>query len=501
MKKQLLSAAIAVASMAGFSSQAFAYTLADNGTPDVELFISGASAQDKGIESLVKSFCDGYVSDAAPGTLNVFKDGATGTGKLHSAWYCLMTPAKVPSLTGNKKVLIHKRADGGSAQGVSPLLANTNVTHMGIANCTGTGLTRNCDLSLSGNTITNKKSDLGVSDVNPELFAGPLNTPIGPGLTPVAAADVALKLEVKPAAALVFGLTVNQDLYVALQQAQGLIDGGCAADDRSDACMPTLNKSQIASLMTGGIKSWDQLNINGAALTAAAGVTAPDDTLVHICKRTAGSGTGAQAYAKFLNNPCTAGAATIPGSDSFVGPVIHDNKESGDLEACQTAFNTGSLSSTALDANGDALNPDGLTAWNIGVQSLEKNNNGTLNYRFVKVDGVAPTLANVYNGSYYDWVELTYQYRKSTQADSPAGDANKMALINKIIAEAGKPATLNGTFNKTHAFGKSGYLAVPANGFACGTSLVETAPVVPWTHAAGGSLNNCTVPSRSPACQ
>ncbi len=493
MKKNILSAAIAVVSMAAFSQASFAIEPAV--APDLEIWLSGASAQDKGIDSLVQDLCKN--GTASTTDLTTFKDdgGVLGaaTGKKHTAWFCTLTSTAVTGLSGPKKVLIHKRSDGGSAQGVSPLLANTAIDAMVInnSNCTGAGATRSCRISNVGDLVPHT-SHAGVSDVNPEMFTGILNTPAG--FAPVVATDVASKLVVKPAAAVIFGVPVTLNLYLALQQAQGLLTtsspaGTCAPGAYTEACLPNLTTRQVSSILSGQLKDWSQVSFNGKALTAIAGVTPPTDTLVHICKRTAGSGTGAQMYAHFLNNPCTPGTVTMATSDPFNGPVVHEVAESGDLEACQDDLSKGNA--VAVDVNGEVIGQNG-DAWAIGVQALEKNSNNALDYRFVKIDGVAPTLKNAHSGAYFDWAESTWQYRKLA-IGGPSGDILK--IIDSIIKNGSSPSKLATLSNKTYTFGKSGYLAVAENGYAVTDAVIDTAPVMPWTHAAGGSLNNCAAPA------
>ncbi|MEI6267701.1 MAG: hypothetical protein WCP01_02390 [Methylococcaceae bacterium] len=498
MKKNILSAAIAVITMSAFSQASFA--LDATVTPDLQVYLSGASAQDKGIDSLVKDLClNGTVSTT---DLTTFKDDGgvanAVTGKKHTAWFCTITSTSVTGLSATKKVLFHKRSDGGSAMGVSPLLADTAIDHMVInnSNCATTGTTRSCRISNAGDLVAHK-SDAGLSDVNPEMFKGILNTPAG--FSSVKASDVTAKLVVRPSSAVIFGVPVGLNLYKALQQAQGLLTtsnpaGACTEGAYTDACMPNLNHAQVASLLSGQIKDWSELSFGGTALTAIAGVTAPTDSLVHICKRTAGSGTGAQMYAKFLNAPCTEGTLTVSAGDPFNGPVVHEVAESLDLENCQEDLALGNV--VAKDFNGDLINQgaQGDTAWSIGMQALEKNSDIAKAYRFVKIDGAAPTLANAFNGSYSDWVEATWQYR-NTANSGPAGDTLK--IVDKIIKNAGSPAKLNSLLNKTQPFGRTGYLAVAANGFAVTDTLDPALPVMPFTHAAAGSLNNCAAPAKS----
>ena len=492
MKKNILSAAIAVASLAAFSQASFA--IEPTVVPDLHIYLSGASAQDKVINALVTDLCKNGTTSTTD--LTTFKDdgGVVGavTGKKHTAWFCTLTNAAVTGLSGPKKVLIHKRSDGGSAQGVSPILANTAIDAMAInnSNCTGTGATRSCRISNAGDLVLHT-SDAGVSDVNPEMFTGLLNTPVG--FAPVVATDVAAKLVVKPSAAVMFGVPVTLNLYKALQIAQGIAPtAACATGAYTEACLPNLSKIQVSSLLSGQVKDWSAFSFGGVALTATACVSAPTDTLVHICKRTAGSGTGAQMYAKFLNAPCTSGTLTMTAGDAFSGPIVHEVAESGDLEACQDDLSKGNA--VAVDVNGDVINTGGAgsDAWAIGVQALEKNSDVLKDYRFVKIDGVAPTLKNAHNGSYMDWVESTWQYRKLALS-GPSGDTLK--IIDSIIKNGSSPTKLATLMNKTQPFGISGYLAVAANGYAVSDTLIPSAPVMPFTHAAGGSLNNCTVPA------
>lgn len=520
MKMKLLSAAITAASLVGFSQSASAYGPAT--TPDLSIYLSGASAQDKAVDSLVKDIC--------ASNLHTFKDDGGfhavadkgKWGKAYQAWFCDVTKAKVPTLSVNSlKVAIYKRAAGGSAMGVSPLLddtANGKIAQLAInnGNCDILDAATNtygCRISNAGD-LQSVRSDAGVSDVNPEVFKGGLSTP--DGFTPVDPAEVAAKFTVRPAAALAFGVPVGLELYKALQVAQGLTaaPNNCALGSNTDACMPNLTSAQIASILSGQVKSWSEFSVGGTDLVTVAtnaGLTAPTDTLVHICKRTAGSGTGAQQYVKFLNNPCS-GDSALPfaTNDPFAGPVVHEMLESGDLEFCQDDLDKGAA--TIKDAvSGEFVNTVGNTAWSIGNQSLEKNSDKLKNYRFVKVDGVAPTLKNVANGSYKDWVELTWQYRKATvpagaarnnrgiASDNGIPQGDVFAIVDTVIKNAGSPTKLNSLANKTHDFGRSGYLAVAANGYTFTDALVETAPVNPYSHVGTGKLDNCSAPVRPAA--
>lgn len=512
MKKQVLPAAIAAVSLLGFSQASFA--LAPATTPDLEIFMSGASAQDKGIAALFENLCDA-------GTLDVFKDNNKlgSEGKDHTALFCTLNSTNVPGLSVNgnpvatAKVLLHKRSQGGSAQGVNPLIDGVAISAMRIdnGNCTQQGVTNTWFCNAQGANLTNQVSDAGVSDVEPKLFTGP-NKPSNAGAVDPAAADAAL--DVVPAAALLFGVPVSDNLYVALQRAQNLLTGfggSCAPGAYTEACMPNLTKQQVAELISGQIKKWSEFKINGTALTTLTnGLTydsgdgvvrnvTPTDTKVHFCKRIDGSGTGAQMYAKFLNNPCsTAGLDPDWAGSTLAGPVKHEVSGSGDMELCLEDFadgenNAKTITTTNPDVFNTANNSGLAKGWAIGMQSTENNarvdsDPKRKHYRFVKVDGVAPTLENAFRGKYMDWVEQTIQWRKAISQD-------KKTVIQKIATDASSPSILGTVLNPdfVHPFGSAGYLAI-GNNHPFTENLNLSAPVMPYSHAVAGTLSNCQVP-------
>lgn len=460
-----------------------AFALVPSNNVDIELFLSGATAQDNGIARLFADVC-------VPGTLDTFKDfSSTGNGKKHTAYFCTVDRTQViggfPAFEAanpgvNPRVLLHKRSEGGSAQGVNPVIDEAPITAMQIwndvtnaTNCTllaSPANTYSCTLTNAGDTVA-VVSDAGVSDVNPEMFVG-ANTPAG--FDPVDAAVVAAKMEVRPAAALVFGIPVTTNLRNALQLVQGKTVGG-----ETEADMPSLSKAEVASIMQGRMKNWNQFRVGAVGLrdaVTAAGGTAPASTnLVRVCRRVDGSGTQAQSNAKFLNYPCTAGQVAPASSGSgVVGPVITLNSGSGDVDTClTTAFTAGQ--------------------WALGIQSTEKNASNSLNYRFVKIDGVAPTINNAANGKYFDWVELTYQWRV-TGALPLTGD--KLNLMNTIATNAATTTIVRDVMNTgfVYSWGQGGYLALATNGNAATFPFVTTNPVMPYTHTIGGGTDNCRSP-------
>jgi hypothetical protein len=490
---QLHRIAAAIAACTAFVSGS-ALALAPTETPDIEIYMSGATAQDNNLGLLFDDLC-------VSGTLDTYYDGPTGSaGGNHRAYFCTLDSSKVTGLsTSNPKVLLHKTSTsagvGGSGVGVNPVMLKQAVDAMSIKNgncvapAAGEAYWR-CRISATGDLIQ-QVPDAGVSDVNPEMFVGP-NTPAG--VAPVDAAKVAKLLNVVSGGALVFNTPVTLKLRNALQSAQvfsGDLPSDCTVGDETTRCMPSLSKELIASLMTGQVGSWDKVKVvksdgSSKPLTDFAGTGEITDQKVYICRRTNGSGTQATINAKILNAPCTAGyVSPLETSNDFTGPVVKLNAGSGDVEKCLVDFNAGSNTSNQ--------NAAGAKAWAIGVQSTEKNKNETLAYRFVKIDGVAPTLDNAASGRYGVIAEVTYQWLKS---GGPTGD--KLKVIQRIAADAGKPSII-ATNNKNfvHLFGQGGYLAVSAAGYSVSdTGVLDiNNPVTPYTHAPNGlSLDNCRTP-------
>ncbi len=508
-------------STALISSSAFA--LAPTAVVDIEMFVSGASAQDKAMAGLFGDLC-------VAGTLDTYKDLRTDgkRGKSHTAFFCTLDNTKLSAAAQasmtltNPNVLFHKRSKGGSAQGVNPVLDEQAIDAMVInnGNCLQiTGKTDwNCSIGGVGDLVK-VVSDAGVSDVNPEMFIKG-NKPAGSG--DVDATKVASNFTVTGAAALVFGIPVTTTLRDALQVAEFGEASNCvtdkydpATDNRgaaaeSEACMPSLSRLQVASIMSGGMRTWNAFKFNGVGLTdVVKNSTNPiinalepkfsDGTsfdAVHICRRVNGSGTQAQMNAKFLNYPCTAGADAPDDTGNFnTGPVIVLNSGSGDVTNCLNAFNDGVTiagQNTYLDK-----------MWAMGIQSTEKNANLKDNFRFIKIDGVAPTLANAVNGTYFDVVEQTFQWRKGAGNQPLVGD--KLLIMSQIASNASSPvelatnAKLNPKYN--HTWGQAGYLALSTNGFTPSIPFTAANPVTPYTHVRGTSLDNCVVPRVNPNVQ
>ncbi|MGI9212701.1 MAG: hypothetical protein ACR2HF_09530 [Methylococcaceae bacterium] len=247
------------------SNQAMA--LAPSVVPDIEIFASGASAQDTNVEKLFTELC-------VSGSLDIFYDNinTASPGASHRALFCTLDSTKVTGLDKvNPKVLFHKRSAGGSGMGVNNVIGNTAISAM-VVNATNciqdpaeTKKVENlaiyrCGAAEGSTSIQQVASDVGVSDVNPALFRL-LNTPSGQ--KDVVLTDVAKKLNVQSGGALVFGVPVTKSLRDALQRAQidqGRLSSDCATQE-TEACMPSLSRYQVASLFTGNVGKWSKFMV------------------------------------------------------------------------------------------------------------------------------------------------------------------------------------------------------------------------------------------------
>ena len=269
----------------------------------------------------------------------------------------------------------------------------------------------------------------------------------------------------------------------------------------TEACMPSLSTAQIRSLMMGsdlGVSTWDELKAKGTDLVAlnAAYNWAPADSSKILCRRTAGSGTHAVTSIKFLQTQCGVGSTS-----------------GGQLMASGSNFAT-DCSNTVCDATLENTGSSGLLAcvnqantegfWSLGYASLESNSNLNSAARFVKVDGVAPTLKSLVAGTYPVFGEVTAQSRQQdnaadyTVANVPVAERtnakNNWATVVSELSSAANVSQLNAANTFRHPFGDSGFLArgVP-------TSFVYTAasPIATQTHSdpnASGAQNTCFGP-------
>lgn len=323
------------------------------------------------------------------------------------------------------------------------------------------GATRFKLYTCPGSTVVIQDPDGGISDVEPKIFVGQLATGFGqsvPGILVDKPQNDFVdqgNLIVKAGPGLVFGVNVTLPMYDELindQKAAGLLptcpDNPIRAQRDGLDCMPSIPSSLIQSVMTGEIVNWNTRSIYGQVLNGAGVVQ--QGNKVNICRRTAGSGTHAQHMVHFNRTNCSNStpvmrtfANNVP--PAVPAPQVYENEGSGNLDLCLDALAKGTgynggfsdglarfpSAPTSADGNSSVI-PVGRSAYGIGYNSLERNASLVRDFRFVKIDGVAPTLQEAYNGNYRDIYYVSYQNR----VDANGNPEPRTGAIRTIAVDA-----------------------------------------------------------------
>ncbi|GAB6142012.1 hypothetical protein JCM14076_27410 [Methylosoma difficile] len=553
MQKLLLGAAVAAALFGGAAN---ATSFNANGTPNLSagvtavVYLSGSSALQEVIERAMLDTSSNSI--CASGSARKYADAATG-GSDQQAYYCNLNAANTSvasymSATGNSEILLFKRNNGGSLQGVYPVTNAVAIEFLkadagqtcttGVAD-TVFGTRTNCNYAANSAATPNNTTTVptfGLSDTSANLFTvASENAPTG---TPAFTAGY----KVTPAVGVTFGIVANTKLRNALQEAQFGVGNACVGSE-TEACMPNMNSDLIADIFAaypkptapltvpvkgaGKIRDWTQLKVGASSNLFANASTAnkPASSKIHLCTRAIGSGTKAQFNARFLNTVCsTSGVNSVQNADwrgssesgqtdysatpileTAVRPIVHAMSSSGGLTECLDELNTGDQTKLAAGSfnPGTAYGSTAATAtrWALGYQALDKNASLSSGYRFIKVDGATPTLQNIANGRYPDWVEADYIYRSTTHTTNPLA-GNDLNLVKAIITSFTKPTVLSviNTNTANHTFGMSGVLAVPSTtNVAPTTGIVNLAsPINPISYAI---YPGTTAATQSNACR
>jgi hypothetical protein len=152
---------------------------------------------------------------------------------------------------------------------------------------------------------------------------------------------------------------------------------------------------------------------------------------------------------------------------------------------------------------------DGANRWAVGIFSTENVetsataavNDGNV-WRFIKMNGYAPTLLNVANGKWDFFTEQSIQWRNAASGNALSG--LKLTLMQDTAVNAGSPniiRALNNGFQ--HSFGAAGVMALITNGWVPTTpaasnpltaSQVAANPVLTSSRSPTGAPNNCQPP-------
>lgn len=480
-----------------------ALPLSDYHSPNddtLDLFVSGSSAQDNTLEQLFRFIC-------APSTLDIYRSDGGNVRLI----FC-STPkgaGAIPGFPGGQKIAFHKPSIGGSGSGVGPLIQLTAVAFLNIADLRA-HFEERCPAekrkqypaegTLSAYTVTDcvnptparEVPDVGISDVEPRFFLSLYH------LTPNAV-DVLTVISVN---AFIFGVPVNLSLRNAMQAARFPRSDACNpsnphysdivivdADTRAkrgetERCMPGFTRAQVAGLFAGTLADWGQLltptgyplaskDPKTGLVSAPAGVEAPSDDRVKICRRVDTSGTQASYEMFFLNQRCATGVHPFlnNGAQVFMG------SGTADVKGCLNVLDQQKL-------------------WAIGIMSTENVASAPEDrWRFVKMDGIAPTLLNTFSGRWPFFVEQSYQWRNEHSERPLKGP--KLGFMAQIAAQLKNPTIvriINRDFR--HSWGNAGVMSLSGGGFTplhaspgspIDAGAIAAHPILAVTHEG----NNC----------
>ncbi len=437
-----------------------------------EIFMSGASAPSNMLrENVVQNAC---VQGDAANPIEVyvdFIDQAPGGGNPaladpileHRSFWAVKCKANGNmGAVASDVIAFYKTDVGGSGNGTTPILLTTVPLEFMDANAT------NCTLSVTGqkhggtganagtynlyeclqDDLVFQTPDVGVSDIEASKFVGKLAPTSGDFTDPNG------YVEQKVGPGLIFGPIVTTGLRDELRDDQmaavpSLLPG-CVLPGGAEtvACMPSIPSAVVRSITVGKYNNWSDVSVYGQTVNVPSNFIAADPKAgnIHLCRRVQGSGTHAEYLIHYHRTNCYVDAQAIlnqPGAGAaglFGGPLVYENSSSGTLGSCLDALDTGGGLTSAK------ITPDiavGVQSFGFGYQSTEKNMGLAKNFRYVKVDGIAPTLANAVKGDYRQVYYSGFQRRIGR---SGAGD---LYLLGALRTDTVDPVKVQALFNSS----------------------------------------------------
>jgi ABC-type phosphate transport system substrate-binding protein len=432
--------------------------------------VSGATAQDPGLLASALRYC-------VAGSLHRYSISN------NFVYFCNTNTALITPRPGTTKVAFYKYSVGGSGAGVGPVnsaaptpfldLAKLNASCAGtssVADIDGTGpLSSFVDVACaaaSGAVTTNAISYIGVSDVEPSFFGTP---------------STYNNLSSESLATVIFGVPVTKVVYEALQTQQGLPVGGL-----TEAAMPSLTQAQLTSIYTQQGQTWSTLGVPGLA-----------DDNVYVVRRVDSSGTQKTfeaLIARTING--VLGAKNCQGDvDAFVADTgtaaIIDNATADAACAAVTAASTVITASGGGQVTRCLDGHQSRSRGAIGILTTETKQTATGNWRFVKINNIAPTHGQVAAGRYTQYADASLNTRVG--ANNPtAAAAGYAPFLTRLRADFSDPTLINVINAGAQTFGQAGLMSLD--------SLESPVPAAdytgaqgrnPWSRLVGTTLNNC----------
>ncbi len=497
---QKLGAAVALALLA---APAFAAPTEGN-----TLYIGGATATDRTLFEALLDQTNGVCTD---GTISVYAKTNVAS---FANWTVHCTVRTGLALAGTEIGVA--KSSSGSEYGIDPVadglstFAGATITFANPAGaaCASSTVAADAANSRLGYTLFSNcgstaatAPQVGVSDVEPALFG--------------ASASVRSKLISNGALVVPFTMPVSLNLYRALQTAQGLT-GACATDTvatQSDACTPNVTLAQVRALMSQNINQTSALI--GASNVAFSTTYPTVDSTILVCRRgdTSGSqksferlyfgqncggrspslvvafdSTAVSGTTNCKTTGCTWASPATPAalaSGTLAPNYVFQGSGSGDVESCL-----------------DYANDNNFFA--VGILSADRVPNATTKqFRYVKVDGVLPSVENVLAQKWVFNTENVFTQPTGTSSNLAAyNTGNRPTIFTSLVLAPARNAV---NVAKTHTtvavagFGRLGLTVRPSDdSVPAATDTASVRPVAPAIRALSHSnapVNNCAEPT------
>jgi len=465
------------------------------------LYVSGSTAIDPALIAYLVNSTD-LICDASKGSIDFYQGTSVSGGKFVGV--ACVAGSNVTGASG-QPIAVIKEDNAGSNNGILPVNTPTTnfvsypvVSQLNLTNCpagatttpfgeqTQTAHTCSGYSTVTSTASSGPYSNLGFADVEAGIFGeNPTNT------NALSTVDVP------------FGIAVSLGLYHALQSAQGLPQDDNVAD------MPTLNRAQVAAIVNGQLSSWTKVVgtngsvasqtvvfgnshlvggahscYDGSAFSTAAdcqggtnppAAVLPSSSTIYFCERGQSSGTQQTAQIFYANEGCASGVK------QFAAP----SKPGGTCAAsgCGWATSTyGSAQVFAGNGTGDDLScleaHDGEGHFAISFAGTDAawgadaTNTDRADWRFVKIDGVVPSIENAAAGKYLYWAQSAGYYPNSTTAVNYPASGTVAAALEAYFTNSATQIGANAVPAIDHALQRTapafdgGVLAIPGNGGA-----------------------------------
>jgi hypothetical protein len=425
------------------------------------IYVSGSTATDNAIKAWSK--LDAATDANAPFTAGSMDIYTTATGYIITG-----TAGPVFGAVSGTNIAIVKQTQGGSATGIHNVAEQISPPNLSFPNLsTPSSLTATCGAAVNtpakspfmafntyACTLAESQSiqpNAGISDEDPQTWIGTG----GVTSTDAAALTATHAVEVP------FASIVNTALRNQLQTAEGLVSGSELL-----ANVPSLTPAQLRAIESGQMTSLADLYVFNPTTQKTVQVD-PSDSTIHICRRGNTSGTEFAANIYLFGSGCSkgngVGTIALPDVSSTaangVAWAAADNGEfvfagagTGDVLSCVEA----------PLGSGDTVN------YRIGVVSTDQVP-GSNGWRYVAVNGIAPTIWNIQLGA-YDWLtEDSFNYT-TTSIGLNGGPGNHLTIfttINTNLSDVNGLAGLNAASQNAAA-------SADTSGGAADTGIITT---------------------------